>query len=430
MKKHQQTPQTHTEPPFLGWRMVQVAFFVDFIAVGFFFYSYSVFFKALSEEFGGSRLEAALGLTVANVVAALLSPNLGRYLDRLPIKFIMTGGAITVSCGFILLSQITAQWQFYLILGTFIAFGTTAMGGLASSKLVANWFVIKRGTALGIATMGISLSGLIMPVMATWLIENLSWRGAFLAYGAGTFFLVSPIALFFVINRPEDVGQYPDNITPAYRSKGMTVLEDEAPHSVATIFRTPMYWQIALTFALILACLSPILTNMVPYATDQGLASYEAATILSFCAGTGVLGKVMFGIIFDRYNPKAALFLSVSTQLIGLILLMQCKEFYQFAISASLFGFGMGGVVPLQGALIGNLFGRHSFGKAMGLLRPTMLPIHLSGLPLSNYIFDQYGSYDKAFYLFLGGYVVALILTSALKLPPTSDSINTTTSRL
>jgi hypothetical protein len=46
--------------PFLGWKMVLVAFCIDFVAVGFFFYSYGVFFKAIAADFGGSRLEPCL----------------------------------------------------------------------------------------------------------------------------------------------------------------------------------------------------------------------------------------------------------------------------------------------------------------------------------------------------------------------------------
>ncbi len=63
---------------FLGWRTVMVAFFVDFVAVGFFFYSYGVFFKAMAAEFGDSRLGVALGLTLSQSVGALLAPLLGR----------------------------------------------------------------------------------------------------------------------------------------------------------------------------------------------------------------------------------------------------------------------------------------------------------------------------------------------------------------
>ena len=54
--------------------MVLVAFCVDFVAVGFFFYSYGVFFKAIAEDFGGSRLGIAFGLTVTNISAQLPRP--------------------------------------------------------------------------------------------------------------------------------------------------------------------------------------------------------------------------------------------------------------------------------------------------------------------------------------------------------------------
>ena len=66
-----------TDPAFFGWRMVAVAFFVDFIAVGFFFYSYGVFFKAIAAEFGDSRLGVSIGTTVTMGVGAILAPFIG-----------------------------------------------------------------------------------------------------------------------------------------------------------------------------------------------------------------------------------------------------------------------------------------------------------------------------------------------------------------
>ena len=69
--------------------MVLVAFCVDFVAVGFFFYSYGVFFKAIAEDFGGSRLGIAFGLTVTNIVGAIAAPYVGRALDKYPLKHVM-----------------------------------------------------------------------------------------------------------------------------------------------------------------------------------------------------------------------------------------------------------------------------------------------------------------------------------------------------
>ena len=60
--------------------MVLVAFCIDFVAVGFFFYSYGVFFKAIAADFGGSRLGVAIGLTVTSTVGAVVAPYVGRAL--------------------------------------------------------------------------------------------------------------------------------------------------------------------------------------------------------------------------------------------------------------------------------------------------------------------------------------------------------------
>ncbi len=68
-----------------------------------------------------------------------------------------------------------------------------------------------------------------------------------------------------------------------------------------------------------------------------------------------------------------------------------------FALGAAIFGFGMGGVVPLQGALVGRLFGRERFGRVLGLMRPTMLPIQIIGMPIAGAVYDATDSYDPAF---------------------------------
>ncbi len=108
-------------PSFLGWRMVAVAFVVDFIAVGFFFYSFGVFFKAIATDLEGSRLGISLGISISNIVGAVLAPFIGRAVDRRSIKHIMIAGALLVSAAFALLSRITGIWQYYRLLGTFMA---------------------------------------------------------------------------------------------------------------------------------------------------------------------------------------------------------------------------------------------------------------------------------------------------------------------
>ena len=120
----------------------------------------------------------------------MLAPFIGRALDRYPLKRIMALGALSMGTEFALLSVVQSPFQFYLVLSIFVGFGAGAMGQLATSKLVSNWFVRKRGTELGIAAAGISVSGVIMPNISAYLVTEFGWRSGFLVYGLVTLTLV------------------------------------------------------------------------------------------------------------------------------------------------------------------------------------------------------------------------------------------------
>ena len=185
----------------MGWRMVLVAFCVDFVAVGFFFYSYGVFFKSIAADFGGSRLGVSVGLSITQAVGAFVAPVVGRALDRYPLRNVMGAGAMLMGTGFLALSQVQTQAQFYLVLGVFIGLGASSMGSLATSKLVTNWFDRRRGTALGIAAAGVSLSGVVMPYISAELIGSFGWRAGFLFYGGFTLLVVVPLVFVFQLRK-------------------------------------------------------------------------------------------------------------------------------------------------------------------------------------------------------------------------------------
>jgi MFS family permease len=403
--------------PFFGWRMVSVAFVVDFIAVGFFFYSYGVFLKYLAAEFDGARFGASLGISIANGVGAMVAPFVGRSLDRLPIKRIMITGAFLVSAGFLALSGMTALWQLYLVMGTLLALGMATMGGISSAKLVANWFVHRRGTALGRASVGVSFSGLIMPLAATGLIAWVGWRGSFAIYAALTLLIVVPLVALVVVDRPEEMGLLPDGADPPTDEQRAIAVE-ERHWRTREMLRDGNFWAIAVPFALAFSCLSAVLIHMFPLATDLGLGDTRAALIPSVAAGAGVLGKIVFGRMVDALDSRFAIWLSLAGQLAGVCMLLAGGGFAWLLAAAAVFGFSMGGVVPLHGAVTAEAFGRSSFGKAMGLLRPVQMPIHLLGVPLAGWIYDVTGSYHVAFEIFAGFYVVAALATFRLRTRP------------
>jgi MFS family permease len=418
-----QQPVTQKAKPFLGWKMVLVAFCIDFVAVGFFFYSYGVFFKAIAEDFGGSRLGVAIGLTVTNAVGAIAAPYVGRALDKYPLRNVMGIGALFMAFGFLGLSFVQNELQFYLVLGLFIGFGASSMGNLATSKLVTNWFDKRRGTALGIAAAGVSLSGVIMPYISAELIENFGWRQGFLVYGAFTFLVVVPLIFRLVISRPEDVGLRPDGAMPIKFDDGSILppVEKSPPKMrLLELFKEHNFRMIVLTFSLLFCSMSATLTHMIPRLTDFGYTLVEASLVMSLCAGFGVVGKLSFGWLSDRLSVRKVMAIVILLQFTGQYLMFSSLDYLTFAIGASMFGYGVGGVVPMHGAVVGKTFGRDRFGAVLGLMRPAMFPIQILGVPFAGWIFDVTGSYDVAFQVFLGLYFLAALAVSFYRQPAKS----------
>ncbi len=396
--------------------MVGVAFFVDFVAVGFFFYSYGVFFKAIAVEFGDSRLGVALGLTITSAVGALAAPLVGRALDRFPLKNVIGVGAVAMALGFLGLSLVRNPLEFYLVLGLFIGFGASSMGNLATSKLVANWFDRRRGMALGIAATGVSLSGVIMPIVSAEMIEAYGWRQAFLVYGCFTLFVVVPIVLRFVVSKPEDINLRPDGALEIPHVDGQPFAPPPRL-SMRDVARDRNFWSVVATFGLAFCAMSATLTHMVPRVTDLGHSLSLASGVMAVCAGMGIVGKLSFGWLADRLPVRRVMLLILAIQFSGQLIMFLNEELIFFALGAAIFGYGVGGVVPMHGSVVGKTFGRERFGAVLGLMRPAMFPLQIAGVPFAGWVFDVTGSYDLAFQILLGLYFVGALAISAYRAP-------------
>jgi MFS family permease len=295
------------------------------------------------------------------------------------------------------------------------------MGNLATSKLVANWFDKRRGTALGIAAAGVSLSGVIMPYISAELIENFGWRTGFLVYSAFTFFVVVPLIFRFVISRPEDVGMRPDGALPLHsdvdKSAQANAQSALPKMRLLELFKQHNFRMIVLTFSLLFCCMSATLTHMIPRLTDFGYSLVEASLVMSVCAGFGVVGKLSFGWLSDRLSVRKVMAIVIFMQFSGQYLMFSSLDYLTFAIGASMFGYGVGGVVPMHGAVVGKTFGRDRFGAVLGLMRPAMFPIQILGVPFAGWIFDVTGSYDMAFQVFLALYFLAALAVSFYRQP-------------
>jgi predicted MFS family arabinose efflux permease len=392
---------------FYGWRIVGVTFLAQFVAMGTVFYSYGILLKPLAAELGASRFAVGSALPAMVLVGGLLGPLVGREVDRRPIRLLLVLGAVFLALGFSVLSRATALWHFALAYAALISIGLALLGGIANTTLINNWFVRARGTALGISQIGVSLSGMVMAYVTTWLVADYGWRTATTAFALLPLVLVAPVAWLVVANRPEDLGLLPDG----ERGDGSPPRRPAVPSfSFRQALRNRSIWLISLVIGLNFASNGAVIQVIHSHTTDLGHSETRAASTLALMAGMAALGKPLSGRLADRIEPRGAMALSIALQVAGLALLKWAPGFAGLLVAAAVFGIGYGGVLPVWGVLVGTHFDRGIFGRVMGAMGPMILPFQMVGVPFATAVYDRTGSYDSAFTGFFGLYALALAL--------------------
>jgi MFS family permease len=188
--------EARREGAYYGWRIVAVAFLTQCLTVGCVFYSFGVFFTPLIAEFGWTRAQLSWGFSSVSLCGAIAAPLIGRLVDRYGPRPLQIVGAIVLGGALMLLSGVQSLGQYYAVMALPLSLGAAALGPIPSNTAVAGWFLRRRGRALGIATAGISMGGVVFVPLSQVLIATLGWRHALVALGAVVMILgVPPVAL-------------------------------------------------------------------------------------------------------------------------------------------------------------------------------------------------------------------------------------------
>jgi MFS family permease len=399
---------------FLGWRMVFAGFVAQFVYSSMSLSAFGVFVTPLEREFDTSRASLSFAFGLSLLAMGIFSPLLGRWIDRGSLRGIMLAGLLLASGGTCLMSQATALWQLGVLYCTLVAFGTALYGPLPSMALVANWFVRRRGIALGVTVAGATLGAALAPVVAAHCIDQFGWRNALLSFGLGSLALAAPVFAFGVVSRPAEVGQRPDG-APAPEGSVSHATPSGHAYASSELLRDRNF--LVLAFGMALTFTSPIVATLhvVPFAEGLGFSRQQAAFVFTPVAAFSLLGKLAFGAVSDRVDPRHALRLAVLILVAGWLLLMTGPTYPQLLLAGSLLGLGIGAVMPLHGVLIGLCFRAEAFGQVMGLGGLLMLPIVAGANPIAGWLYDATGSYQAGFGLEIGCLLGAGLCFSALR---------------
>jgi MFS family permease len=256
-----------------------------------------VFLGALLKTFGWSHSRVSWMPSVLILAAGITGSAAGWLLDRFEARIVMGAGAALAGAGLIAASRATTFTEL-LIANLILGVGLGASGTwLPASVVIANWFLDRRGMALGLATAGMEFGGMAMAFATGHTISQYGWRAAYLALSIPVLMLVLPFLAIVVRTRPEGV------------VKQKVAASAQSPHGyeVGEAVRTRVFWMLAvaqLTWGL---SAGAVVIHIVAYLTGIGYTLRFAATVYGILAGLAALGKPAMGVLGDRIGGKNAL---------------------------------------------------------------------------------------------------------------------------
>ena len=423
----------HPKSPkiFYGWWIVLGGFSLTAVSSAFSYYGFGIFFNPLLEEFGWDAAVLGGALSLSRLESGFMAPLVGYLVDRIGPRKVMLVGVSLTGTGYILLSQTTSPIYFYVVFLLLVQGGASAGMGGPPRIATANWFIRKRGTALGLVTLGLSVGGIFARPLAE-IITTLGWRSALIIGGVLIWLVGYPVSLI-MRQRPEQFGYSPDGDLPETQhidtlisgtsltgtpiAKAFTDNSAEVNYSPISALKTQAFWTITLMFTSRQLVAGTVALFLVPLLQERGMSLTTAASMVSIMAFVGMPGRVGFGWLGDQYDKRKVLAFCFMLQSTGLILFTSIGGNLGLAFFLTLYAATYAGANPLIPAIQGEYFGRQYFGTIRGLMTPISMVAVVSGPFLMTLIHDITGSYEPAFLILAAVNLFALLFILITKRP-------------
>jgi MFS family permease len=392
---------------FYGYILVVAAAGIMTLAIGT-STAFGVFFKPVMSEFGWNRAMTSGAYSVSWILQGILAVVMGKMTDRFGPRVVMTLCGILVGFGYLLMSRIGSLGQFYLFFGI-VGIGMSGFN-VSLVSTVSRWFVKRRGMMTGIVLAGGGMGSLFTPPIANGLIATYDWRLSYVIMG-GLIFVIVVLGAQFLKRDPKEMGQIPHGYDGA---KGLEVASlPESPSREKVVYNR-QFWMVFATFFSFGFCAYLSIVHLAPHATDMGIASSEAAKILSTIGGAVILGRIGMGSLGDRIGNRRALILCFGLMSAAFFCLVLIGTKWMLFVFAGFLGFTWGGGT-LGPLLLAEIFGLRSLGGNVGVINLGYSFGAGVGPFLAGYLFDLTRSYQPAFLMGLFVALSALLMSILLK---------------
>ena len=397
-------------PFFYGWVIVAVAFVTMGLGVNA-RTAFSLLFPPILDEFGWERGLTAGAFSFGFVVSAVLSPFVGRLMDRHGPRVVIEMGVGLMAAGLMLAPLVRQPWHLYATLGVLVGGGANCLGYTGQSLFLPNWFVRRRGLAMSMAFSGVGVGSILVLPWLQGLIGRAGWRTACWALGISVLALLAPVNLLLK-RRPEDLGLAPDGDRPLRTSAAADPTANVVDAAWVAVdwtlgraVRTARFWWIAAGYFCGLFAWYAVQIHQTKYLVEIGVSSMHAAWALGFVSLAGIPGQIALGHISDRIGREwvwtigSLGFALCYLALLGLSHGPTPMLLYLMVVSQGMLGYGLTSVI---GAIPAEIFQGPYYGTIFGTLMLAAIGGGAAGPWVTGALHDATGSYTLAFWIAIG----------------------------
>ncbi len=378
-------------------------------------FAFGLFIEPLTGEFGWSRSQVSVGLSIAALMSIPMSPLLGAAIDRWGARALALPGIILTAISIMAFAaangstyQWLGLWLFYAVIG--VGINSTVWTAAVSSV-----FNQARGLALGLTLSGVALAQMLAPPLAQWLIDSFSWRFAFFGLALGWGIPVFVLCYLFLYDghtlQKRQSNSHPTSGPAPLPLNGLSI-----PQAV----RSMVLLRIALATLIMMVLTVAVIVHQVPILTEAGIDRQRAAMLASLTGLAGLVGKLLTGYLMDRMDAGLVCCLSMGMAAVAFVmLLLPGNSLPVIVLAMVILGYSSGCKFQICAYQTSRYAGMKNFGKIFGVMASLVGIGAGLGPFLAGLVYDLHGSYEP---LLMAGIPLSLFVGALLfRLGPVPD---------
>jgi MFS family permease len=402
---------------FYGWTMLAALWSVVFLNLGFPAYGPAVINPAMAKALGLHRETLGNMFSVYMIMSGLPGPLVALSVNHFGVrKTLVLGSVLTIVGSLLMATVVTSGLGAMLCFGLLVGAGVATGSAMASQAGLARWFVRRRSLALSVLYSAGAIGGFVAAPLLNRLIELTgTWRAGWWLLAALSA-AAAGIALVFVRERPEDVGQVADGFGPPLAAGQLA--PDTRPAFVTRqewtfrdAVRRSSYWLLLGSLVGGSGGYTLFLAHGVAHLQDLGHSARIGAWAVGIMTVSGLIGKVILAAFGDRIDPRYIYALFMAVFGVGLVVVVNAHALWQVFLFATCLGIGFGGGLVCLMAVLSNYYGTRAFASLAGLAIAINTTLSAIAPKVAGRLFDQGVGYGVNFYFlaswcFLGAVVL------------------------